>query len=387
VIKPDLCRVDPILSLCGARATLTATDTREGDLRAQKRVGWVDHAKGIGIFLVVLGHVLGGLQDASILHHSVWDEFVVRFIYSFHMPLFFFIAGLFVQRSANKPISRFFLDKLSVIVYPYFVWSFLQGIIEIASAHYINHPTSALALLKIIYSPIKQYWFLYTLFIILMLYKFSYDLKLSAKIFVLFALACYLVEAFGVDIFDWNVLHSVCSDLIYFALGVVIAQTSMLDDFVNQKARWTVGIAVVGFILVAGGVAAHMDRKPLFVPELAMTGILATIAFAMVTDRSKLLSFIRTWGLLSLEIFVAHTIAAAFIRVLLQKAFGISAPLPHILFGTGVGLYVPILLAYGAQKISLPLFTFSRARTHSWLEPQSSQAGKRNSTQTQRKSR
>jgi fucose 4-O-acetylase-like acetyltransferase len=347
---------------------LTSTDTRQRDFRAQKRVGWVDHAKGIGIFLVVLGHVLNGLQDASILSHSVYDDFVVRFIYSFHMPLFFFIAGLFVQRSANRSISRFFLDKLSVIVYPYFVWSFLQGLIEIGAAHYVNHPTSAFALLKIIYSPIKQYWFLYALFIMLMIYKFTYDLKLPSKVFVLIAFACYLVETFGIDILNWNVLHSVCSDLIYFALGAVIAQTSILGDFVSQRARWTEGIAAVGYTLVAGVVAAHIDRKPLLGLALAITGISATIALAMVTDRSKRLSFIKTWGLLSLEIFVAHTIAAAFMRILLQKAFGISAPLPHIVLGTGVGLYVPILLVFGAQKIGLPLFTFSRARTHSWLE-------------------
>jgi fucose 4-O-acetylase-like acetyltransferase len=325
---------------------------------AQERIVWVDYAKGIGIFLVVVGHVLPGLRNASILNDTVWDEFVVRFIYTFHMPLFFFIAGLFAQHTAKRPTSRFFLDKLSVIAYPYFIWSLLQATLEIWVAKYVNHPIPAVALLKIIYSPLTQFWFLYTLFIILMLYKLAYNLELSSKVFFSFALVCYAVEVFRSNFFYWDVLNSVCYFLIYFALGVVTAQTSLLYGL--QKTGWAAGITVMGCVLIAAGVAAHVDHWPLMRLGLAISGIVATIALAILTSRYEKLSFIRTWGLLSLEIFVAHVIAAASIRILLQKAFGLSAPLPHILLGIGLGLYMPILLAYSAQKIGLPyLFTAS----------------------------
>lgn len=52
-----------------------------------KRIGWVDAAKGIGILLVVLGHNQIN-SDAPGLHDS---------IYSFHMPLFFILAGMFLK--------------------------------------------------------------------------------------------------------------------------------------------------------------------------------------------------------------------------------------------------------------------------------------------------
>jgi fucose 4-O-acetylase-like acetyltransferase len=51
------------------------------------RVGWIDFCKGIGIFLVVLGHILR-------------DVIAVDYIYSFHMPLFFFLSGL-VSNAGN----------------------------------------------------------------------------------------------------------------------------------------------------------------------------------------------------------------------------------------------------------------------------------------------
>jgi fucose 4-O-acetylase-like acetyltransferase len=65
----------------------------------RERLHWVDYAKGIGIFLVVVGHVLRGLINSSILQPSALLLFVDRWIYGFHMPLFFFISGLFVKRS------------------------------------------------------------------------------------------------------------------------------------------------------------------------------------------------------------------------------------------------------------------------------------------------
>lgn len=43
----------------------------------------VDVAKGIGILLVILGHLKNPLMD---------------FIYAFHMPLFFFVSGMFVKK-------------------------------------------------------------------------------------------------------------------------------------------------------------------------------------------------------------------------------------------------------------------------------------------------
>ena len=53
----------------------------------------VDIAKGLGILLVIFGHTVaawGGNQEA--LH---------RFIYAFHMPLFFGVAGLYLSPSTS----------------------------------------------------------------------------------------------------------------------------------------------------------------------------------------------------------------------------------------------------------------------------------------------
>ena len=102
------------------------------------RLAWPDYAKGMGIFLVVAGHVLKGLVKASIIPGTGITGFVDAWIYSFHMPLFFFISGMFVSSSVQKPLGIYTLDKVRSVAYPYFAWCLIQGLIQIGLSSYTN---------------------------------------------------------------------------------------------------------------------------------------------------------------------------------------------------------------------------------------------------------
>lgn len=69
------------------------------------RIQWLDYAKGIGIFLVVLGHTLRAMVNSEILESSITVNSIDRWIYAFHMPLFFLISGLLIERSISKPFN------------------------------------------------------------------------------------------------------------------------------------------------------------------------------------------------------------------------------------------------------------------------------------------
>ncbi len=51
------------------------------------RIDYIDIAKGLGILLVVMGH-----NDFSLI-----SPFLFKLIYSFHMPMFFFMSGIFFK--------------------------------------------------------------------------------------------------------------------------------------------------------------------------------------------------------------------------------------------------------------------------------------------------
>lgn len=73
-----------------------------------KRIAWVDHAKAIGIVLVVLGHTWG------------LSTLTMNLIYSFHMPLFFFLSGfLLKERYLNKNFWEYLARLVRSLVIPY----------------------------------------------------------------------------------------------------------------------------------------------------------------------------------------------------------------------------------------------------------------------------
>lgn len=59
------------------------------------RIVFVDVAKGIGILLVIIGHVV-----------PYGDNYLSRFIFGFHMPLFFILSGFTFdfKKYAEEPL-------------------------------------------------------------------------------------------------------------------------------------------------------------------------------------------------------------------------------------------------------------------------------------------
>ena len=282
------------------------------------------------------------------------------------MPLFFLISGLFVRHSMRRSLTGFILDKAAVLIYPYFVWSILQGLLE--TSHYVNHPLPAIELLKIPYVPIGQYWFLYTLFIIMMIYGMFHQIVDAGIAFFGLTIIGYTIERSGHNIIQWNVAHDVGSFSIYFGAGVAIARSSILVQLAKLGKAWLLAIFIVGYAAVTIGVATHSDHQAILWPVWAMAGIIATVVLAILMSRSTKFAFAKLWGMLSLEIYVAHVMAAAIIRIVLQRAFGFSGPLLHFVVGTGIGIYAPIMLAYFCQRIGVPYaFTLSRSRLQVWV--------------------
>jgi len=76
---------------------------------SSERVKYIDVARGIGILLVALAHA-----DVSI-----FSPYLHQLIYSFHMPLFFFLSGYFFN--PDTPFWSLLKKRFSSILKPYFV--------------------------------------------------------------------------------------------------------------------------------------------------------------------------------------------------------------------------------------------------------------------------
>jgi hypothetical protein len=89
------------------------------------RIAWIDDLKGLGIFLIALGHVVATVQIMS--NGAVANALGMAFdyIYSFHVPFFFLLAGL--TFSTRKGFRDFAKGKFYRLMAPYFVWGMFSA--------------------------------------------------------------------------------------------------------------------------------------------------------------------------------------------------------------------------------------------------------------------
>ena len=95
---------------------MRAATAADGDApsSARGRVSWIDAAKGLGIILIVLGHI-ASVESPSLLY---------VYIYAFHVPLFFFISGL-TLKPERDPFGTMLKGKLRSLLLPYLCYALL----------------------------------------------------------------------------------------------------------------------------------------------------------------------------------------------------------------------------------------------------------------------
>lgn len=90
-----------------------------------ERYDWVDRWKGILILLVVVGHVAGGASHLCVGFSHDACEWVYKYIYMFHMPAFFWLAGV-CWRSREIGLRAFAFQKARRLLVPYAVFGIVS---------------------------------------------------------------------------------------------------------------------------------------------------------------------------------------------------------------------------------------------------------------------
>lgn len=119
------------------------------------RIYWIDALKAMAIILVVIGHT-PGIQGYNNL---------VKYIYSFHIPLFFLISGvLFGYESVGKTLLLFLQKQARTLLVPYFVGGLLTYIPWLLIArHFGSYPdlNPAKPLLGMLYGTGSGTWLIH----------------------------------------------------------------------------------------------------------------------------------------------------------------------------------------------------------------------------------
>lgn len=136
----------------------------------KQRLSYIDQAKGIGILLIVLGHVTWSIDDFS------------NFASYFRVVIFYIISGFLQSLSVNSVDLR---NKAKSLLIPYTVFSILFILLNIIKNLFkgsdFNTIVSSLVLEIINFSTLRgnsSLWFFPTLFIALVTHNYLMDRKL-----------------------------------------------------------------------------------------------------------------------------------------------------------------------------------------------------------------
>jgi fucose 4-O-acetylase-like acetyltransferase len=323
---------------------------------APRRDASLDIAKGFGILLVVLGHCLIGLKGSNFFSPTLaWPATAIFIIYLFHMPLFFVVSG-HLASGKHRPAGTTIAKLIPTIVYPYFLWSILQGLVEIYLSKYTNGHASFTSLYRILWVPIIPYWFLYALFFCHLGYLVIRKLPYAAQLAIAFA--CFLVPLFFAEALTRAYLIIIMETgrgFLYFILGVVSVSQ------VKQFGRWaaiTATLLFVVFATVCTQSALHGVTGSVAVLPAALAGIVATLAWSrlLATRENFFVGTMAFLGRYSMSIYVMHIFFTAGVRIALQRLHlqpNLTGTVVEIVAATTLGILIPLGFNWVASKMKM----------------------------------
>ena len=282
---------------------------------SMQRIQSIDILKLFAMFLVIWGHCVQFMLTSDYL-----DEPAFVYIYSFHLPLFFMISGLFVHGQEFTPSScgQQLLVKARQLLLPCLSWGLLMSAGNLAQSLLSGTPSAN----SLIDTLVNNFWFLKSLFVCFLLWYVSITIlrrRWLALIVSLLISQC---------ITEWSVQWSYPT----FAIGIFIA------PYLSQIHQHRRSIALIA--LICGGMLlVFWNRSHLTIPsvytwtDLAPTAVLANIGMRLykiavntalslglialflgleprlqAASQPAVLVRLASWGRLTLGIYIIHTL-------------------------------------------------------------------------------
>lgn len=293
-----------------------------------KRFDYIDIAKGLGILMVVWAHIL----------LTGWSH---RFIYAFHMPLFFFLSGMLFQRQKYPSFMNFVARRAKRLLLPYVIYSVVTWCMW-AVFQYLRHGDVKSYVMPLLQTFIAQgsgafiahnsaLWFIPCLFLVEILYFFisrSGDVWGTLLCFAAAAGSFVLGHVFGKDYWfspPWNADAALIA-LPFYAVGNLVVKRvghKRMIELVNSD-KWLTCIVWIGitaallwsamaFNECSMGSSSYQCSGLIFIPR-AFLGIAWLVILALLLSSVQnhnplnaiVTKYLKWAGIKSLDIMCLH---------------------------------------------------------------------------------
>ena len=211
------------------------------------RILWIDTLKAIGMFFIVLGHF--------------FPPYISAWIYTFNVPLFFFVSGFLSKREDNWGL--FWNKNVTGLIIPFLLLSVLVNMPNI-----IDNITDARRMLYLLggitfgfhsmdgMHGCLNMWFVYCLMLVKILFQCSSN---NTRSLIFVTVAC--IMGFSVyHICDFHMKWAVSNVFYafpYFALGYWFKQKDMVRRVVANFRCWQQNITITALSIVSAFVASY----------------------------------------------------------------------------------------------------------------------------------
>ncbi len=303
----------------------------------------VDALRGFSILLVVLGHAIANAENLLVAPAYNLELYVSKFIYSFHMPLFFLISGyvLFGKRVRVR-------DRALRLLPPFFAWIPVYYLVN----RYVHHwPATFLSSLKDnILHPAIGLWFLPTLFLCSLLLIPAAYLERRHSWMGEISLGAIFVAVNFVPFDDLGVMQ-VKYFFAFFALGYLAHKhRSRLEAFGREKVNTVLAGPSAVFLLLFTLLYYYERIDPYKFPfslvdlfktpaayvirySMAILGILLCVGVIRALKQGRGRETLAWFGLVTMDIYVSHflmlqlTFGSGWLEVLVSFITGVTLPL------------------------------------------------------------
>lgn len=309
--------------------------------KEKKRIDYIDVTKALGMLAIMWGHIAVGKS--------------VTFVYTFHIPLFFFLSGMVFVQDKYPDFWSFVKRRIQTLIVPYIIYSFITWAIW-AVFSYVSHAKVESYWMPLLETFIAQgsegylvhnvpLWFVSCLFVVELTYYWIAKLPdvWNMIICVLMAVVSYVLvnycTFFDFTTLPWSIEVAMAA-MVFYASGHLFIKHighQSFEQIVNKKRWVTIIIVLVSFIVVYyGGLYnkrismghANIHNPFIFYP-VAYLGLFAFIIMCSLIAQSKIndwkwMNGVKWFGQNSFIAMVIHNPIKGFVVVALASVLGME---------------------------------------------------------------
>jgi len=309
---------------------------------------WVTIAKGFGIIFVVIGHFIPrGITPEYYIH-------IKNLIYTFHMPLFFLLAGLLYNYKKYN-YNELVYNKTRRLIYPFISVAIFFFIVKFFAGLFfeMKYPMTLEHIFIILTDPRESYmsllWFVYTLFLIFLLYPILRKYISNNFIILSIFIILNLLFAYKNILYTHTILGDVFENIPFFIGGIILREYKQFKEITINGKPMTIIINSILFLILNWLMPEFKEvYYSKFILGIIGSFLIFNISYFISTysDKNIFKITLLYTGLSSMTIYLFHNLFLGGVKIgFLQILKGVDISFELMaLIAILLGIIIPIIL-------------------------------------------